>query len=93
MSVIEHEKKIMVFQRCTKIVADLDPGCCSLGASSRTIEVTLRSFHTRIEWFGVVLHSIASVITTHSLPNIPVYSWFFFFFLPYDHPYPSGNCL
>ena len=62
MSVIEHEKKIMVFQWCTKFVADLDPGRCSLGAegpSSRTVEVTSRSFQTRNEWFGVVLHSIA----------------------------------
>ena len=62
MSVIEHEKKIMVFQRCTKFIADLDPGHCSLGAegsSSCTVEATSRSFQTRNEWFGVVLHSIA----------------------------------
>ena len=28
------QKKMMAFQWCTKFVADLDPGCCSLGAKS-----------------------------------------------------------
>ena len=43
MSVIKHEKKRMAFRQYTKFVADLNPGCFSLGAKGLNacrVEVT-----------------------------------------------------